>query len=476
MAAGSGEEGIFAIVNQDQAPLVEAIAQYLKIDHSPFYMPGHKRGQGIDPEFMAIMGRHLFYLDLPELPSLVEATREAESLAAAAYGSDRTWFLVNGATSGITAMLLAAGDRVLLGRNCHRAAIAGLVTSGAMPVYLETTYDPVWQLDQGVSPATLRNALVANPQVKAVVLVTPNYFGQCGDLEKLVAIAHEFDLPIMIDAAHGSHLRFHPDLPMDALGAGADVVVHSIHKMGSSLTQTAMLHCQGTKINADRLDQAVQMVSSTSPNIILLASLDAARRQIATDGFDLLTDTISISNWGRSQINQIPHLSCSGELPNLDPTRLTVMVNQLGYTGYAVDEILEQSHGVVAELPTLNHLVFATSIGNRQSDIQHLVSALAQIPAAPPLPLLPLPPLPVPRPQITPRSAFFSPSQAVPLTQSVGHIATELISPYPPGIPLICPGELISQEIIDCLLLIKNAGAVVTGCSDRTLATIQVVL
>jgi len=475
-------------VNHHQAPLLKAIAQYLNIDHAPFYMPGHKRGVGIDPEFEQILGKNLFRLDLPELPKLDKAISEAEALAADGYGSYRTWFLVNGSTSGIAAMMLAVvgiGDKILIGRNCHKAAIAGLVLCGATPIYLETDYDPNLDLDCGVSPNTLQTALETNLDVKAVMLVSPNYFGICGELEKLVAIAHSFDIPILIDGAHGGHLRFHADLPIDALSAGADVVVHSIHKMGSSLTQTAMLHIQGTRVNSDRLHQSVQMLQTTSPNILLLTSLDVARRQMVLHGRELLQRTIDLSNWGRSQINQIPNLYCINNIPNLDPTRLTVMVNKLG-TGFDVDEIFYSSLNVMAEMPTLSHLVFVVSIGNTSADIDKLIHAFNNLANSshqsvqtkfrsklPFLNTLIVPPKTIQK--LTPREAFFRPSATIPLINAAGFIATELISPYPPGIPIICPGEEITSEIIDFLLLIKQSGGVIDGLSDRTMETIKVI-
>jgi arginine decarboxylase len=475
-------------VNHHQAPLLEAIANYLNVDHAAFYMPGHKRGVGIDPEFEQILGKNIFRLDLPELPKLDEAISEAEELAADGYGSYRTWFLVNGSTSGIAAMMLAVvgiGDRILIGRNCHKAAIAGLVLCGATPIYLETDYDCELDLDLGVSPHTLQASLADNPDVKAVMLVSPNYFGICGELEKLVAIAHSFNIPILIDAAHGGHLRFHPDLPIDALSAGADVVVHSIHKMGSSLTQTAMLHSQGTRVDSDRLNQSVQMLQSTSPNILLLTSLDVARRQMVLHGRELLERTIFLSNYGRSQINQIPNLYCIENIPHFDPTRLTVMVNKIGKTGFEVDEIFHSSLNVMAEMPTLSQLVFVVSLGNRIEDVDKLISAFRHLsdvsdPLRYQVPILSIPKSQAKlisnlEPNLTPREAFFRSSSIVPLENSEGCISTELISPYPPGIPIICPGEVITREIIDFLQLIKNSGGVINGMSDRTMATIRVV-
>jgi arginine decarboxylase len=445
-------------------------------------MPGHKRGVGIDPELEALLGKNLFRLDLPELPGLDQHITNAQLLAADAYGSERTWFLVNGSTSGVAAMMLAVcapEQKILIGRNCHKAAIAGLVLAGAMPVYLETDYDDNLDLDLGVSSITLETALALHPDAKAVMIVSPNYYGVCGEIENLVAIAHTHSLPILVDAAHGAHLPFHPDLPVDAIAAGADLVVQSTHKMGSSLTQTAMLHGQGDRVDLDRVDQAVQLLQSTSPNLILLTSLDVARRQMAIYGKDLLTKTIDLANQARSQINQIPNLTCVAAIPTLDSTRLTIMVDQLGITGFAADQILHSDLNLMVEMPTFRQLVLAISIGNTEADIQTLVTACRQLSlrsAAPEInrKQLPFNQLPKPLQKLTPRAAFIAPSRSVPWSMAIGRVSAELICPYPPGIPAICPGEEITKAIADFLIEVKDRGGVIYGCADSSLETIRV--
>jgi arginine/lysine/ornithine decarboxylase len=473
-----------SVINQELAPLLVTVRDYLDDDRAPFYMPGHKRGQGIDPEFAALMGNNLFRLDLPELPGVEEAIAAAQTLAAQAYGADRTWFLVNGSTGGIEAMLLATcrpGDTVLLGRNCHKAAIAALILSGALPVYLETAYDPEFDLDLGVTPATLQAALVEHPNAKAAIVVSPNYYGVCGEIAELVAIAHAHGIPLLVDAAHGAHLNFHPDLPVSAVAAGADLVVQSTHKVNAGLTQASMLHWRSRLVEPDRVSQALKLVQSTSPNLLLLTSLDVARRQMALHGKELLSQTLALAAWARSQINLMPNLVSfdRDRVSTLDPTRLTVMVDRLGITGFDADTILYERLGVMAEMPTLRQLVFILTFGNTDADIERLIAAFAKLATTNQRNSQPaqiyLGRSPQLQQKISPRDAFFSKCDRIAFKSAIGRISTELICPYPPGIPVICPGEIITSAAIDFILTIKNAGGVINGSSDPTLATIKVV-
>ncbi len=475
-------------MNQNSVPLLEAARRYLDIDHAPFYMPAHKRGQSIDREFMALMGENIFRLDLPELPDLEAPVIEAEVLAAAAYGSDRAWFLTNGSTCGVQAMLLATcqqGDKILIGRNCHKAAIAGLVLNGATPVYLPTDYLPEFDLDLGVSPETLELFLNQHPNAKAVMLVSPNYFGVCGELGKMVAIAHDFNIPLLVDAAHGAHLGFHPDLPISAIQAGADLVVQSTHKMAGSLTQSSMLHLQGDRIAVEQVDRALQILRSSSPNLLLMISLDVARRQMAVNGKELLTETLGLAKAARSQLNQIPKLRTFSqiEISTLDETRLTVMIDQLNMTGFEADVYLHSQLDVMAEMPTLSQLVFSLSIGNTQADIDRLVQGFQKLgkekvnSEQQTANLIPNYQSSTPnyRSKLTPREAYFAKSDRIPLNQAIGRISVESLCPYPPGIPLIYIGEEITIETVEMLQAILRSGGIINGASDETLETILVV-
>ncbi|MDX1976072.1 MAG: aminotransferase class V-fold PLP-dependent enzyme [Pseudanabaenaceae cyanobacterium bins.68] len=455
------------------APLVDLLIDYLGQTQAPFYFPGHKRGQGADPALLAVLGKNLFSLDLPELPGIDQVTQASESLAAQCYGVDHTWFLVNGATVGIQAALLSVpGELILVGGNAHRSTIAGLILSGQIPVFLPCDLEPESGLDLGVNPATLEHYL-QNYAAKAVLLVSPNYFGVVGEIKALVETIHRYKAIAIIDAAHGAHLGFHPDLPQGAIAAGADLVIHSSHKMLTSLSQSAMLHLQGDRLDPSQLSQALGLLQTSSPNLILLASLDAARYQLQTHGFSLLDQTLSLAHQTRSELQAIAHLQLI-DLPNLDPTRHTHNLTQLGLTGFGLDQLLRQQHRVIAELPTFQHLVFALGIGTTQHDTQALVASLGHLPAdLPPLPTAP--PLPPPPSlSLSPRQAYLAPSQVVEFSQSAGQISQEIICPYPPGIPILFPGQRISPEAIAYLQQIQALGGQISGASDPTLARIRV--
>ena len=415
--------------------------------------------------------------DLPELEGWAEAIAEAETLASQAFGAQRTWFLVNGSTVGVQAMVLSvctAGDQILVGRNCHRSVIAGLILAGAEPIYLPTDYDPQWQIDLGVSPSVLAQFVDAYPQAKAVLITSPNYFGVCADLPALAAIAHQRHIPLLVDAAHGSHLGFHPHLPPSALQAGADVVVHSVHKTASAFSQASLLHWQGELVDPHRLNSAVTLLQTTSPNLLLLLSLDCARWQLATQGQALLERTLQLS-YELRQHSPLPLF------PSHDPTRGTVSVRELGITGFAGDRWLSKQCGVICELPTLTHLVFSLSIGTTEQDLAQLLTGLTRLKTEfayglAPLPTLPFPPTPNPVPSVSPRLAFYHPCQAVELTHAIGRISAETLCPYPPGVPVVALGETITPEAIAYLQGIHQAGGVITGASDPTLRTVKVLV
>jgi arginine decarboxylase len=500
-------------LDQTRAPLLTALqmaafhpAQML---YSAFHTPGHKRGQGIPAEFKAWLGDRVFQADLPELPELDNlfapdrVIAEAQALAAAAFGAEETWFLVNGSTCGIEAAILATcrpGDPIILPRNVHRSAIAGLILSGAIPIFVEPELDLDWQLGHSVTPDGIAQAIARYPNAKAVFVVYPTYYGVGGDLAAITQIVHAHNLPLIVDEAHGAHFAFHPDLPPTALSAGADLTVQSIHKTLSALNQASMLHVQGQRIDRDRLRQALQLTQSTSPNYLLLASLDAARRQMAIAGNALMEQTLELAAIAHSQLSQIEHIRLFPQQPSatpgctvLDRTRLTVDVSQLGLTGFEVDERLHQDWRVTCELPTLNHLMFIVTLGNHAADITQLVEAFRAIAtSSSPRSIRPTPNVQPPNsslvanpqmttsvlepPPLSPRDAFFAPQKCLPLSQAIGQISAEVICPYPPGIPVLMPGERITEAAIATLQAIAAAGGIITGCTDPTLQTLKVVL
>lgn len=400
---------------------------------------------------------------------------------------------MNGSTCGIIAAILATcqtGDKIILPRNIHQSAIAGLMLSGAVPIFLNPAYNSNEDLAYSITPSSLETALKQNPDAKAVMIVYPTYQGICGDLEAIISLTRQYHLPLLVDEAHGGHFSFHPHLPPSALSLGADLVIQSTHKVLGSLTQSSMLHLQGQRVEADRINQALQLLQTSSPSYLLLASLDAARQQMALEGQQLLTKTLQLAQVARSQIAQIPGLSVlelEEPLPGfrwLDQTRLTVNVSPLGLTGYEVDEILHQQMGVTAELPMLHHLTFIITFGNTEDDINKLVQALKTIaadavvddrraPVRPPSPVF-LSPSPIPTQSLSPREAFFLPRETRAIHQTIGYISAELVCPYPPGIPVLMPGEMINPQAITYLQQVVASGAMITGCSDPTLATLKI--
>ncbi len=494
------------MLDQTVAPLLEALQAYTQQYHAPFYAPGHKRGRGIPKPLEDLLGASVFRADLPELPDLdnlfaPEAViQQAQELAAAAFGADRTWFLVNGSTSGVVAAILATcgtGDKILLPRNIHQSAIAGLVLSGAVPVFINPEYDPVTDLAYSITPAAVAAALKKYPDAKAVMMLYPTYQGVCGDVSAIAQLVHQHNIPLLVDEAHGPHFAFHPDLPPSALSVGADLTVQSTHKVLGAMTQASMLHIQGKRVDANRLSKALQLVQSTSPSYLLLASLDAARQQMALQGEQLMTQTLHLADEARNKIGQIPRLSLleSVKTPGffaLDRTRLTVRVSELGLSGFEADEIFHQQLGVIAELPTLHHLTFIISLGNTEADIEQLVQAFSTITLEHYRPksttpweevfhrwkselLFIHPSSFILHPELSPRDAFFAATETLPIDQTPDRISAELVCPYPPGIPALMPGELINPAALEYLQQVLTLGGNITGCSDPSLKTLKVV-
>ena len=482
---------------QIDTPLLKRLQELSQRANAAFYTPGHKQGQGISQNLQNLLGKMVFKADLPELPELDNlfapegAIAEAQKLAAIAFSATQTWFLVNGSTCGIIASILATcgmGEKIILPRNIHTSAIAGLILSGAVPIFINPEYDPVKDVVYSVTPATLATTLEQHPDTKAVMLLYPTYQGICGDIKAIANITHRYNIPLLVDEAHGAHFTFHPDLPPSALSAGADLTVQSTHKVLGALTQGSMLHIQGELIEPSKISKALQLLQSTSPSYLLLASLDAARQQMALQGKYLIENTLQLANDASKRLREITDLSILEFIPQagftyFDQTRLTVDVSQLGLTGFEADEILHQQLGVTCELPLPKHLTFIITFGNTKEDIERLIQAFKMLspsspsspssssPLSPHLPRLPISPIS----QISPREAFFTVTETLPVKQSINRICSELICPYPPGIPVLMPGEIITSEAIDYLQQVLALGGTITGCSDPSLETIKVI-
>lgn len=486
------------MLSQSCAPLVNALGDVACRHHAAFYTPGHKRGQGISSLHRTVFGGDVFRVDVPELPELDDlfapesVILEAQALAAEAFGAEQTWFLVNGSTCGVESALLAAcgpGDKVIVPRNAHQSVLSGLILSGAMPVWIAPVYEPGWQLALGITADGIAAALRQHPDAKAVVVVSPTYEGVCSDIAAIASVVHGYDIPLIVDAAHGPHFAFHGELPPTALRGGADIVIHSAHKVLAAFTQAAMLHVQGKRCDLNRLNQALRITQSSSPSYLLLASLDAARHQMANQGRDLMEQTLTLAKLARSQLHEssLPVLDVSAGANGFqqDLTRLTVDVSAVGITGFEADVWLHK-RGVTAELPTLHQLTFIISLGNSRQDIQQLVQRLRQLPSSPSSTVAGGPTQSsqsfqsfqycddVSSARVSPREAFFASSVTCPLEETVGALSAETVCIYPPGIPQLMPGEPITEQILNSLTVAQSSGAHLSGLADSTLQTLRI--
>ncbi len=492
-------------MDQSRTPYFDALLDYVDSGVIPFHTPGHMQGRGMDAELRDFLGENVLAIDLTQIRGLddllqpEEAIARAQELAAAAYGSDRSFFLINGSTSGNQIMMMAAldpGEKMALPRNAHKSAMGGLIMSGANPIWMQPEVDEALHTDHTVTPQTVAATLEAHPDVKAVYIVSPTYYGAAADLESIAEIVHDRGVPLLVDEAWGPHFHFHPALPIDALEAGADLCVNSTHKMLGSLSQTAMLHNKAGRIDIARLKAVVKLFLSTSPNLVLVASLDVARRQMAMEGSALLSRTIELAHQTRRRLNAIDGVLCFGAeqvgKPGVfafDPTKITITVKGLGYTGYEAEEILRRRYNVQCELADLFNCLALFTIGTTPEAADRLVYGVHEL-AREDRPIDVFSPsgvlerrlqtgtynLPkIPPIRMNPRDAFLSTTESVAFKQSAGRICAEVITPYPPGIPVISPGEEITPEVVAYLDLEKRAGVRMQGPSDSELRVIRVV-
>jgi len=484
--------------DQERTPLYDAIVDYAHKNKISFHTPGHKHGQGISKAFRQLVGEKVFRLDLSvmsEVDSLHEPStviKEAQILAAKAYGSDYSFFLVNGTTGGNQAMILSVcdpGDKILVPRNAHKSVISGIILSGAEPVYLMPKIDEELDLILNLTPEQVDEALTQHPDAKAVLVTSPTYFGLTADLEAIAEVVHRHGKIFMVDEAHGPHLHFHPGLPKGALDSGADICVQSTHKHLAALSQGSILHVKGVRVDILRLKTNLQMLQTTSPSYVILASLDMARKQMALEGEKLLEANIRLVEDARKRINGIAGLSCltrekvRERFPglDLDVTKLVISTKGINYAGYDLAKILNSEYGIQVELADFRNVLLFTSIGNTSKDIKKLVGSLEKIvkdyrdlflnqkkrrqvlfPAF------------MPQKAFNPREALYRLTRKIPFKRSVGKICAEIVCPYPPGIPVLCPGEVVTQEIYDYLLKVLDSGCRVNGQADGKLQTIKV--
>ncbi|MBO1510105.1 aminotransferase class I/II-fold pyridoxal phosphate-dependent enzyme [Metabacillus bambusae] len=482
--------------SQSNTPLFTALMEHAKKDPIQFHIPGHKKGKGMDPDFREFIGENALSIDLINIGPLDDLhqpqgiIKHAQDLAAKAFGADHTFFSVQGTSGAIMTMVMSVcepGDKIIVPRNVHKSIMSGIVFSGATPIFIHPEVDPVLGISHGVTPEAIETALGQNPDAKAILVINPTYFGVSGDLKRIVKIAHSFDIPVLVDEAHGAHIHFHNELPLSAMQAGADMSATSVHKLGGSLTQSSILNVRGNLVSPARVQSILSMLTTTSTSYLLLASLDSARKSLAIEGMALLEETIQMAEKTRNSINKIDCLSCvgreilrTGSAFAMDPTKLLVSVKKLGITGYDAEKWLRERFNIEVELSDLYNILCIVTSGDTEEDLKVLVKALNELsnefidqsvvkrdvsvilPEIPPLAL-------------TPREAFYADTELVPFEESKGRIISEFLMVYPPGIPIFIPGEIITEE--NLLYTKKNieAGLPVQGAEDQELKFLRVI-
>ncbi|MFZ5943595.1 MAG: aminotransferase class I/II-fold pyridoxal phosphate-dependent enzyme [Bacillota bacterium] len=477
---------------QNKTPLFDALMNYVKENTIPFHVPGHKQGRG-NQILTSILGETTMTIDLTCMEDLdnicnpKSVIKEAEQLAAAAYKAENTFFLVNGTTSGIQAMIMSVcnpGDKIVLPRNAHKSAIGGIILSGAHPIYIEPEIDPYLGIAMGVTPEKVKETLEEHPDAKAVFVINPTYYGIASNLKTIVNIAHSYDIPVLVDEAHGAHLVFHPELPLSAMEAGADLAASSTHKLAGSLTQSSILLHQGKLVNPEYVKSVLNLTQTTSPSYILMASIDIARREMVLYGHEKLEKIIQITREAKNELKKIKGISVIDEnildgngRYALDVTKLVINVRELGFSGYEIERILRKKYKMQIELSDLYNIIVLVTIGDDKNTINSFIQAFSEIVSQRQADkifrcTIDLPKLP--EQQILPRQAFYGETHVVPIADAEGEISAEMIMAYPPGIPLICPGERITKEIIEYIQLLHTEEAELQGTQDPKVRNIKV--
>lgn len=479
---------------QNQTPLFTKLVEHASRNPIQFHIPAHKKGFGMPSEFSEFIGPNALSIDLINIAPLDDLhspkgiIKEAQELAAQAFGADHTFFSVHGTSGAIMTMVMSSvgpGEKILVPRNVHKSVLSAIIFSGAHPVFMHPEIDPAIGIAHGVSLDTVRVTLDAHPDAKALLLINPTYFGISADLKSIVELSHERGVPVLVDEAHGVLFGFHEDLPLSAMQAGADMAATSVHKLGGSMTQSSVLNLREGMISPEHVQAVLSMLHTTSTSYLLLASLDVARKNLAIHGHDLIERTIRLAQDCRRRINEIPGLYCFGEeiLKSSatfahDPLKINVTVKDLGLSGWEVEKILRKDFNIEVEMSDMYNILCIITFGDTEQTINLLVDALRQIAARyeaaekevktiknPSIPLLAL----------SPRDAFYNKqTEIVPLKEAAGRIIAEFIMVYPPGIPIVMPGEVVTKDNIEYIEEHVKEGLPVQGPDDPNIQFVKV--
>lgn len=482
-------------MDQNRMPFVEALIAYKEEHFVPFHTPGHKIGGGAPQLLQDWVGAALPYdlgvmYALDDLHEPEGVLKDAQDLTAHLYGADYCWFSINGTTALIEAMIMGTvgpDDTIIIPREAHRSVISGLILSGARPVYMEGHFEERWGVPLGVTVDDVIATMEAHPEAKAILVVYPNYYGIGVDIKRIVEEAHKRDMIVLVDEAHGPHLPFSESLPVEAITAGADLVAQSTHKSVGSLTQTSWLLGQGSHIAFRRITQIHQMLQSTSPNYIFLASLDMARHQLATEGTILVNRAVELSMYLREALRSIDGISVmeysdiADKVVNYDCTKVLIDAGNLGLTGIEFERLL-RSHHIEVELVQANHVLVLITIGDTESSVNALIQAVQAVrdeaidqhAGATKMHIIESSILPQPVVRMTPRNAMYAKRERIAIDKALHRISGETIAYYPPGIPCVAVGEVITPAVLQYIKNRKALGYMPNGADDMMLETIWV--
>jgi len=415
----------------------------------------------------------------------VSVIKEAEELAAQAFGASQVFFMVNGTSSAVQAMILAAckkDEKIILPRNVHRSVINAIILNGAVPIYINPEVNTQLGIALGMSYSSIEKAIKDNPDAKAILVNNPTYYGICSNLGAITKLAHKHNMLVLVDEAHGTHFYFGENLPTSSISVGADFAAVSMHKSGGSLTQSSFL-LLGPHVNAGYVRQIINLTQTTSGSYLLLSSLDLSRKHMALNGKEIFSRVCELVQYARDEINKIPgYYAFASELINgdsifdFDITKLSIHTLDTGLSGIEVYDILRDEYDIQVEFGDIGNLLAYISIGDRKQDIERLISAFADISRrykgdkagmmnreyiSPEL-------------VINPQKAFYSPKRSVPIFESTGYVCCEFVMCYPPGIPILAPGEMITHDIVEYIRYAKEKGCLLTGPEDMTIERINV--
>lgn len=479
------------IFSQSDAPVLEAMQNHLQNRVVPFDVPGHKGGRG-NRELTDFLGISCLKADVNSMKPLdnlchpVSVIKEAQELAAQAFGAENAFLMVNGTTGSVQAMIMSstkAGDKIIMPRNVHRSAINALVVNGAVPVYVNPGTNKQLGIPLGMSVEDVERAIKENPDAKAVLINNPTYYGVCSDLRAIVKLAHDNNMLALVDEAHGTHFYFGEDMPVSGMAAGADMAAVSMHKTGGSLTQSSFLLC-GKNVNADYVRQVINLTQTTSGSYLLITSLDIARKNLALNGKELFKRTVKYAEYARSEINKIGGYYAFGEelcdgkaFYDFDKTKLSVHTRDIGLAGIEVYDILRDEYNIQIEFGDIGNILAIVSAGDRALEIERLISSLSEIKRLYSKDKAGMFDHEYINPEVitAPQQAFYGKKKSMPINESSGKVCGEFVMCYPPGIPILAPGERITDEIINYINYAKEKGCFMTGTQDMKIENINVV-